>query len=262
LCFSSTASGAPASPRPAGELGGIGQADAGAVLQRHHQVLTVHGVQSRIGVRAGAQRRGAVQQAAGEGDHLAAAHRVIALGPCRRLDGVGAVERIIEAAPARIGGVQGVAAVGHRHHQLRAGDGGDFRIDVLGVDLEGRRLGQKVADLAQERGLFGHVQRLAAALAPPIVDLRLQVVATLQQLGVARREVGQHLFQRSPEGVGRYARARQQLAFHEGVQRVVDREGFADVHARPSPQQKRPCASPHCSEVDHSGALLHGSAPV
>jgi hypothetical protein len=32
---------------------------------------------------------------------------------------VGAVERVIEAAPARIGGVQRIARIGDRHHQLR-----------------------------------------------------------------------------------------------------------------------------------------------
>jgi hypothetical protein len=107
--------------------------------------------------------------------------------PWRRCGGsraVGAVEGVIEAAPAGVGGVQREAAVGHRHDELRPGHLGDLGVDVLGADLEGGRLGKQVADLAQEGGFLGHVQRLAAALAPPGVDLRLQVVAAGQQFAL------------------------------------------------------------------------------
>ena len=58
------------------------------------------------------------------------------LGAVRLGDGVGAVERVVERAPARIGGVQRIARIHHRHDQLRPGDHGDLGIDIGGGDLK------------------------------------------------------------------------------------------------------------------------------
>jgi hypothetical protein len=102
-------------------------------------------------VRAGGQRRGLVQEVAGEGDDLGAAHRVVALallGAAFFADGVRAVQRVIQAAPARVGGVQGVAGVQNGHHQLGAGLG-QLGVHVLGGGLGVPGLDQ-VADLRQE----------------------------------------------------------------------------------------------------------------
>ena len=57
---------------------------------------------------AGCQGNAAVEHIAGKRNHRIAAHRIIALA--RRqiaalIDGIGAVERIVKAAPARIGGI-------------------------------------------------------------------------------------------------------------------------------------------------------------
>ena len=57
---------------------------------------------------AGRQRNAAVEHIAGKRNHRIAAHRIIALA--RRqiaalIDGIGAVERVIQAAPTRIGGI-------------------------------------------------------------------------------------------------------------------------------------------------------------
>ena len=234
---------------PAGQLAVGGELGLGPVLQADHQVVALDGVADGVSVGAARQRGDLVQQLAGIGDNLAAALGIIALAAGRRLQGVGAVEGVIEAAPARIGGVQGVAGVGHRHHELRAGQPGDLGIDVLGVDLEGRRGGQQIADLAQEGGLFGDADILAAALAPPGVDRGLQLVPTLEQLGVARGEVGQDGLQRRPEGFRLYARARQQLAFDKGVQKIVDRKGVADVHARNRALDKAFSTPPRLGDV-------------
>jgi hypothetical protein len=45
----------------------------------HDQLAALDAVAGGVGVRAGRQRRGLVQHLAGEGDHLGAAHRVVAL---------------------------------------------------------------------------------------------------------------------------------------------------------------------------------------
>ena len=87
------------------------------------------------------------------GDDARAADRVVA-GAARRAavlgDGVGAVQRVVQAAPARVRGIQRIARVGHRHDELRAGDAGDLGIDVVRADREVRRLWLQIADAAQE----------------------------------------------------------------------------------------------------------------
>ena len=66
-----------------------------------------------------------VQKIAHEADDLRAAQRVVGAGAARAVrlrDDIGAVEGVVEASPARIGGIQGVARIVDGHHQLRAGE--------------------------------------------------------------------------------------------------------------------------------------------
>jgi hypothetical protein len=89
----------------------------------------------------------------GGGDHALAAHRIeaaAALGAVVLRDRVGAVEGVVEAAPAGVGGVQRIAGVVDRHHQLRAGDAGDLGSTLAVVMLKVRPLRLQVADLGQE----------------------------------------------------------------------------------------------------------------
>ena len=92
-------------------------------------------------------------------------------------DRVGAVKRVVQAAPARVRGVQRVARIGQRHHQLRPADLADLLVDIGGLDLLGRRLRQQIADLLEERRIGIDVERLALVGAMPVVDFRLQRVA-------------------------------------------------------------------------------------
>ena len=139
---------------------------------------------------------------AGKAMTFCAAHRVVALAALRAAvvgDRVGAVERVVEAAPARIGGIQRIARVHHRHDQLRPGDLGDLRIDIGGRDCEGGAFRQEVADLAQE-GLVGvEIEGLVAAAGMPGVDLGLQLVALREKFAIARREIVDDRVEAGPE---------------------------------------------------------------
>ena len=127
-----------------------------AVGERHGEPPALDPVAGRVPVRALRERRDLVEQVAREGDHPRAAHRVVvgaALAAAVLGDRVGAVERVVQAAPARIGGVQRVARVGHRHHELRAGDGADLGIDVGGAWR--RSPGPRARDSRSPRGSAG-----------------------------------------------------------------------------------------------------------
>ena len=51
-----------------------------------------------------------------------------------RRDRIAAVQRIVQAAPARIGGVEQEAGVEDRHDELRPGGGRDLGVDMVSVD--------------------------------------------------------------------------------------------------------------------------------
>ena len=82
-----------------------------------------------------------VEEGPPAGDHLGAARRVVrrpALAPVVLGDRVGAVERVVERAPPRVGRVRGEPGVQRRHHQLRAGLHGDLVVDPVGLDRRRR----------------------------------------------------------------------------------------------------------------------------
>ncbi len=192
FCARNTDVGAAASPRVADEFGGVLQAGLGAVLQGDDERAVLHRIAGRIGMRALRQRRVLVEKLARPGDHLRAARGIVAgLGVFTAGQRVRAVERVVERAPARVGGVERIARVHHRHDELRAGEARDLVIDALGSDREIGAGRHEIADLGQEGLVFGGVERLALAREMPGVDLRLQLVALGEQRLVARREVDQ-----------------------------------------------------------------------
>ena len=142
-------------------------------------------------MRAGSERRGLVQEAPRPGDHALAALGIVAFAR-RRLavprNSVRAIKRVVERAPSRIGGIERIARVTDRHHQLRSGDGGDFVVDIGGVDFEGRPFGNEITDLLKEGLVRGLVERAAAPAPIPIVYFCLQGVPALQQRAVQRGE--------------------------------------------------------------------------
>src|SRR5690606_33354957 len=145
-----------------------------------------------IGVRAVFQRSGFIEEGACVGNDLGAANFVVTrtlAGAAFFGDGVGAVERVIQRAPAGVGGVQGEARVHDRHHQLRAGHAGDFFVDVLGGGLEVFGFGQQVADFLEKSLVGSGVVGLTGTSLVPGIDLCLQLVTLGQQRAVLRRQV-------------------------------------------------------------------------
>ena len=192
----------------ADELGRIGESgDQGAVDHRPA---------GDIRVGAGGQARGLVQESLGARHHAGAARRVIAAADRKVPHGVSAVEGVVQAAPAGVGGVQQEAGVQHRHHQLRSRHPGDLRIHPVRADEEGFRFRNQIADLAQE-GL-GRRRVVGPALpgAVPGVDPGLKIVPGRQQGAVLGRETGQQVRRSAPEGRGVQAQIRQHRLFDQG----------------------------------------------
>src|SRR5690606_8256269 len=155
-----------------------------------------------VGVGAALQGNGVVKEAPAVGDDPAAAYGIVGAAAFRAVgfgNGVGAVQRVVEAAPARVGGVQGIAGVRDRNDELRAGLLGEFRVDVRRGDLHLARIGLDIADFAQE-GLVGvHVGDRPGMGAMPFVDAGLQAVAYGGQLAVAGRQIVDQGVEARPE---------------------------------------------------------------
>ena len=155
-----------------------------AIVQYHLQLACHHGVGPGLAVTACGQGAMAVEEIPGIGDDLGAPHRVVgaaALGAVILGDHVRAVQGVVKAAPARVGGVQGVAGVHHRHHQLGACQGCHLRIHVFSTDRKVFAFRQQIADFGQE-GLVGGavVPRPRVGLVPRVY-FRLQVFPDSQQ---------------------------------------------------------------------------------
>src|SRR5437762_478871 len=73
----------------------------------------------------------------------------------RIADGVSAIQRVVQRAPASVRGVEGEAGVHHRYDQLWTGHASDFVVDVLRRCLEIGRFWQQITDVLQ-KGFVGH----------------------------------------------------------------------------------------------------------
>ena len=117
----------------------VTQAAVAAAFEADHQLAAFDAIAGGVDVGAGRQRRSLVEEGAGEGNHLVTTDLVVALaflGAAFFADHIGAVQGIVQRAPACVGGVQREACVHHRHNQLRASQASDFFVDVLRGGLE------------------------------------------------------------------------------------------------------------------------------
>src|SRR3546814_11402535 len=86
-------------------------------------------------------------------------------------NGVRAVERVIQAAPARVSGVEQESRVEDRYNQLRASDPRDFIVDIPGSDRKRRGVGSQIYDVAKDRLIYLHLEGLALTRQTPAIDL-------------------------------------------------------------------------------------------
>ena len=220
-----------------GKLVGFLQPCRAALPQADAKLSILDLVGGHVRVAALAQRRGSVQELLGARHHALAARLVEAapaLGPTVLRNGVGAVKRVVERAPARVGGVERIARVRDRHHELRAGDAGDLIVHVLGADRKILRLGPEIADVAQELLVASRVKGFFGAVAMVRVDAALQLIAQVEQAAVTRREVTHERVQAVPERVRFGASAREGFPFDEVVEdfgylQAADRDVLHDA---------------------------------
>src|SRR3546814_7900963 len=91
-------------------------------------------------------------------------------------NGVRAIERVIQAAPARVSGVEQEPRVEDRYNQLRASDPRDFIVDIPGSDHKWGGFGAQIADVAKERLIFLHVEGSALTRKMQVIDLLLNLI--------------------------------------------------------------------------------------
>ena len=150
------------------------------------------------------KRNDVVEKGADPVDDPGAAHFVVALAALGAIglgNGIRAIERIIKAAPARIGRIEGVARIRRWNDELRSGDPCDLE-DIFRANGKIGRLRHDVADFAEKfriaRGVEGH----GPGRAMIFVDLFLQLVAKPQLVANARCEFLNQPRQPAPELIG------------------------------------------------------------
>jgi hypothetical protein len=191
------------------------------------------------------QRCRLVEHGAGALDHAGATDPVVApatLGSAVFRDGVGAVEGVVQTSPARIGGIQRIARVRHRHHELRPGDAGDLVVHGARADREILRLVAEIPDLAQEGFVGTGIDRPTGAAAVIGIDASLQRVALLQELPVARSHVPHQSREAAPERLRRDSGPRQGLVLDEVPQDGRDPQtaDLGTFHEHSSPRRPVP----------------------
>ena len=164
------------------------------------------------------ERRRFIQEAARKIDDFPAAHRVEFRAACRPLgfrQSVGAVERVIEAAPSGVCGVERVAGVGKRDHELRPSGGRNLRVDIGRGDRTSAAFRNQIADFRQKGAVHRHVDRAAAMALVPGVDLLLLRIPFNKQRPVTWCQVTDDRIQRRPELLGIGAGAGNRLLVDE-----------------------------------------------
>ena len=138
-----------------------------------------------------------------------------------RIQRIGAIERIIQASPPRIGSIQRKARVQRRHNQLRSRHRRHFGIHIGGINRERRRLGHQITNFAQKSPIRLLLERVRFV---PRIDLRLQIIPLRQQGPVYRRKACQNRRQSVPQMRCIDARPRQNLILDKCCQNRRDFE--------------------------------------
>ena len=97
------------------------------------------------------QRRRNIEQHSRPFNHARSAQRVVNLATQRVAvigNCVGPIQRIVEAAPPCVGGIQRVTSIGQGDNKLWACDVCEFIVHIVSADSKIVRLGQQISDLA------------------------------------------------------------------------------------------------------------------
>ena len=190
------------------KLGFVLQAAGAAVFQAHDQAAGAHAVAKRMQVRARTQRHRAVQHMARVGDDFFTALGVVRLAAGAAFTStivlrnyVGSVQGVIQAAPAGIGGVEGVAGVEHWHHELRPGLDRQLGVHIFGRDARRFRYWNQIPDLLQKRLVSRHIADGTGMRVVPGIELGLQALALGQQGCVFRCQVRDDGVKARPESL-------------------------------------------------------------
>ena len=150
---SSTPSGSAGSPRWPTYCAGSASPDSPSP-SLHRERAVLGGVAGGVGVaalgRAGSARRGSARARAITAAPALRVVRRAALPAVVLGEHVGAVERVVERAPAGVGRVGGEPRVEHGYDELRAGLDGDLLVHVAGLDREVGGLLDEVAEVAEQ----------------------------------------------------------------------------------------------------------------
>ena len=202
-------------------------------------------------MRAVAQRNGTVEHAAGVGDHFLAALGVIGFAAGAAFAGttvfgdhIGAIQRVIQTAPACVGGVECVTGIEYRHHKLRTRLNSQLGIHILGGDAAGFGGRYQVADVLQKGLVSRHVGDRSRMRGVPGVKLGLQALPLGQQCSVLRRQIRDDGVKARPEGAwldagsGEYFLLNKLVEGGCNIQTVDARAGFRHGNF-PTKQKKR-----------------------
>ena len=188
-------------------------ADEWLFINQQNAVFDI--IAPHIGVAGTLNRESLVQKHPRPRHNPCAAPAFIAPRRGRAAHSVGAIKRIVQAAPPRIGGVERVARVGDGHHQLRPGDGGYFGVNPLGINLKRRAFGQQIPYFAQEKLISLGIMGLGAFGYVPRIDLGLKLCPPDQKGAVDRGHSLHKVGKPRPKRLDRNAAAGQGLVFHK-----------------------------------------------
>ena len=172
-------------------------------------------------MRALGQRRCAVQHVTRVFNNLGAAHRVVAFAFFSTVgfrDHVGAIQRIVQRAPARVGGIECIARIQNGHHELRACLFGQFCIHIGSGDGDRFWLRHQVADFSEKSAVGLHVSNRAGVGLVPVVHFNLKAVTLGQQRNIFRRQVGYQGIKAFPEIDACNASSWQDFVFNKTMQ--------------------------------------------
>ena len=216
--YRSRRSGIAAEPHQRGHSQGGADRSAPTRCSTDHELAVAYAIPQRVAMRAGIKREVMVEKFAPVGDHLGAAYRVIRTAPYSSIgfrQHIGAIECVVQTAPTGVGRIERVACIAHRHHQLRARDVGDLRIDVRGINGKRGAFRDEIADLTQHRLVRRAKPTDTGAFLVPLVKARLQRRALGEQRGIDRGELTQQRCQTLPESIRCHTGARKNLLVNE-----------------------------------------------